>query len=118
MRITDADGKLSHSEMRFGNGYIMVAGEWTDNVRSPAAVAGANTQSIHVHLEQDVDAHCERARAAGAVIIQEPETQFFGDRTYRALDPEGHMWTFGQTVHQVSREAAEKLSGIKIEGWV
>ena len=37
-------------------------------------------------------------RAAGAEILQRPETQFYGDRTYRARDPEGHIWTFGQTV--------------------
>jgi hypothetical protein len=35
-----------------------------------------------------------------------------------ARDPEGHVWSFGQTVRQVSREAAEKASGLKIEGWV
>jgi len=38
------------------------------------------------------------ARTTGAEIIQEPETQFYGDRTYRARDPEGHIWTFGRTV--------------------
>jgi hypothetical protein len=43
--------------------------------------------------------------------------QFYGDRTYRARDPEGHVWTFGQTVRHVSREEAEKESGLKIEGW-
>jgi hypothetical protein len=43
--------------------------------------------------------------------------QFYGDRTYRARDPEGHVWTFAQTVRHVSREEAEKESGRKIDGW-
>ena len=118
MVITDAAGRLVHSEMRFGDGYIMVGGEFADFVASPASVGGKNTQSIHVHLKDGIDAHCARARAAGAVIVREPEDQFYGDRVYSAKDPEGHVWSFGQTVRQVSREEAEKASGLKIDGWV
>ena len=40
MVITDATGKLVHSEMRFGDGYIMVGGEFADFVASPASVGG------------------------------------------------------------------------------
>jgi uncharacterized glyoxalase superfamily protein PhnB len=58
-----------------------------------------------------------RARGAGATILAEPSDQFYGDRTYRAADLEGHVWSFGQTVRQVSREQAEVASGLKIEGW-
>jgi uncharacterized glyoxalase superfamily protein PhnB len=117
MVITDKDGNLGHSEMRFGDGYIMIGGEWIDYVASPASIGGKNTQSIHVHLAAGIEAHCERARAAGAVILQEPADQFYGDRTYRAKDPEGHVWTFGQTVRYVGREEAEQASGLTIEGW-
>jgi len=48
-------------------------------------------------------------------IVAEPSDQFYGDRTYRARDPEGHLWTFSQPVRVVSREDAEKASGLKIE---
>jgi len=118
MVITDAQGRLGHSEMRIGDGYIMVGTEWTDYVASPASVGGKNTQGVHVQLRDGIDAHCARARAAGAAIVQDPTDQFYGDRTYRARDPEGHVWSFGQTVRAVSREEAEKASGLKIEGWV
>ena len=118
MLITDAEGNLGHSQMSFGNGIIMVGTEWTADHKSPASIQGKNTQTVHVHLDEDVDKHCARAKAAGAEIIQEPDTQFYGDRAYRARDPEGHIWTFGQTVQVVTREEAEKASGLKIEGWV
>jgi uncharacterized glyoxalase superfamily protein PhnB len=118
MVITDQEGKLGHSEMKFGDGYIMVGSEWADFVASPASVAGKNTQTIHVHLNDGIDAHCARARAAGAMIIREPADQFYGDRSYMAKDPEGHVWSFAQTVRYVTREEAEKASGLKIEGWV
>ncbi|MGH8338260.1 MAG: VOC family protein [Gammaproteobacteria bacterium] len=118
MLITDKDGKLGHSEMKFGDGYIMVGYEWADFVASPASVGRKNTQTIHVHLPEGLDAHCARARAAGAEIIREPEDQFYGDRIYMARDPEGHVWSFAQTVRHVSREEAEKASGLTIDGWV
>ena len=110
--ISDKDGKLMHSEMRFRDGVIMVGSEWSAQHKSPRSLDGLNTQTVHVHLEEDIDAHCARARAAGAVILMEPETQFYGDRTYRAADPEGHIWTFGQTVKAMTPsewDAAEQI---------
>src|SRR4029079_231898 len=106
------------SEMRFGNAVVMIGNEWSDDHKSPKSIGGKNTQTVNIQITTDPDAHCERARAAGAEILAEPETQFYGDRTYRCRDPEGHIWTLGQTVETVSREEAEKRTGLKIEGWV
>jgi uncharacterized glyoxalase superfamily protein PhnB len=117
MVISDAEGRLAHAEIRFGDGYIMIGTEWADFIASPLSVGGKNTQSIRVHLTDGIDAHCERARAAGAIILQELTDEFYGDRTYRARDLEGHVWTFGQTVRHVTREEAEAAIGLKIEGW-
>jgi uncharacterized glyoxalase superfamily protein PhnB len=118
MLIEDGEGNLAHSEMRYGDSVVMVGGEWSDDHKSPASLGGKNTQTVHIQVEEDIDAHCERARAAGFEILMEPADQFYGDRTYRCRDPEGHIWTVGQTVRQVSREEAEAASGLKIEGWV
>jgi uncharacterized glyoxalase superfamily protein PhnB len=98
MVITDGDGRIVHAEMSFGDSYMMVGSKWADFVETPSALGGRNTQSVHVHLSEDIDAHCARARAAGAEILMEPEDQFYGDRSYRARDIAGHVWTFGQTV--------------------
>jgi uncharacterized glyoxalase superfamily protein PhnB len=118
MVITDAQGKLVHSEMKLGDGYIMVGGEWAEFIASPVSAGGKNTQTTHVQLKDGIDAHCQRARAAGAVIVREPADQFYGDRSYMAKDPEGHVWTFAQSVRRVSREEAERASGLKIDGWI
>lgn len=115
MLIEGTDAQTSHAEMSIGGrGRIMIGGEWADWVKSPTSVGGANTCNVHVYLLDDIDAHCERARAAGAEIMAEPSDQFYGDRTYRAKDPEGHMWTFAQTVRHVSRAEAEKAIGARI----
>ena len=95
MVITEASGALGHAEMRFGDGTIYVGKEWADFTASPASIGGKNTQVVHVRVDGDIDAHCERARRAGAVIVMEPKDQFYGDRSYRARDLEGHHWTFG-----------------------
>ena len=104
--LVDANGNLAHSEMSYGSSVVMVGSEWSDDHRSPKNVGGKNTQTVHVQLApgDDIDAHCEQARSAGADILAEPETQFYGDRTYRARDPEGHIWTFGVTVRKMSSE--------------
>jgi uncharacterized glyoxalase superfamily protein PhnB len=47
---------------------------------------------------EDVDSHYERARAAGATILREPEDPGIGHRIYAAEDLEGHRWMFGQPV--------------------
>lgn len=115
MVILDADGNLAHSEMIYGTSVVMIGTEWTEKHRSPKSIDGINTQTVHIQIEEDVDAHCERARKAGATILQEPETQFYGDRTYRCIDPEGHIWTIGQTVERMTSAEWDKASGLKTQ---
>ncbi|HEY3947756.1 VOC family protein [Phenylobacterium sp.] len=116
MLIEDGEGNIAHSEMRFGDSIVMVGNEWTDDHKSPRSIGGKNTQTVHIQVDTDVDAHCERARAAGFEILVEPATQFYGDRTYRCRDPEGHIWTVAQTVETVSAAQMEAATGLKITG--
>ena len=112
--ILDADGNLAHSEMSYGDSVVMVGSEWSDDHKSPKSIGGTNSQSVHVQLAEgeDIDAHCAHAREAGAEVLQPPETQFYGDRTYRAKDPEGHIWTFGVTVRKMTPEQWDEASGL------
>ncbi|HRD29251.1 MAG TPA: VOC family protein [Caulobacter sp.] len=115
--IEDADGNLAHSQMAWGDSLVMVGNEWTDEHRSPASIGGLMTQTVHIQLadgQGTVDEHCARARKAGAEIIVEPETQFYGDRTYRCKDPEGHIWTVSQTVQVMAPDEWDKAGmGLK-----
>jgi uncharacterized glyoxalase superfamily protein PhnB len=61
---------------------------------------GQATQQVHVYVD-DVDAHCERTKAAGATVVAEPEDQPYGDRRYDAEDLEGVRWTFAQHIRDV-----------------
>jgi uncharacterized glyoxalase superfamily protein PhnB len=107
LKVEGDAGRIEHSELTYGDGLIMVGEEafgpdarWGVGRRSPASLDGINTQGLMVFVD-DVDAHCAHARAAGAKIIDEPSVHDYGDeywadRSYGALDPEGHMWWFTQ----------------------
>jgi uncharacterized glyoxalase superfamily protein PhnB len=73
-----------------------------DDHKSPDELGG-RTQLTYIYVD-DVDVHYERAKAAGARIERELETQFYGDRSYAVHDPEGHAWSFATHVHDPTPE--------------
>jgi uncharacterized glyoxalase superfamily protein PhnB len=113
--LTAANGDIVHAEMSHGDGVVMIGSEFAEWTRSPASIGGKNTQRVHVRLGRGIDEHCERARQAGATIAMEPADQFYGDRTYMAVDLEGHHWSFSQPVRNPSNEEMEKATGFKFK---
>ena len=51
---------------------------------------------------EDVDAHCEHARAEGAEIEYGPQDQDYGVREYGVRDHEGRRWAFVTPLAQPS----------------
>ena len=109
LKVEGEGGRIEHSELICGEGLIMVSQEsvdadrpWKQHMRSPRSLGGMTTQSIMLFVD-DADAHCAHARSKGAQIVDEPATHDYGadywaDRSYGALDPEGHMWWMTQRV--------------------
>ncbi|HEY5107443.1 MAG TPA: VOC family protein [Caulobacteraceae bacterium] len=114
MVVENPDGTIGHSEMRFGDGLIMVGYEYDARHKSPASVGRVNTQSVHVQLDADIDGHFARAKAAGATVVREIEDQFYGDRNYIVADPDGHVWSFGQTVKTMTNDEMAKAGGVAV----
>ena len=75
--------RIAHAELSCESGIVML-GSTQPNVAD---------QGIYVAVD-DVDAHYERARAAGAAIVRELQTTDHG-REYVARDLEGREWGFG-----------------------
>jgi uncharacterized glyoxalase superfamily protein PhnB len=98
--LSGADPNIvQHAQLVWADRMIMVYGiNVTGYVRAArmktAAEAGGPTMGLYLIVE-DVDAHAERARAAGAEIIVGPDDKEYGGRGYSARDPEGNVWSFG-----------------------
>jgi uncharacterized glyoxalase superfamily protein PhnB len=60
---------------------------------------GEGPASVMVRVP-DVDVHHRHAVAAGAET-SEPATFPYGERQYSARDPDGHVWTFSQSVDDI-----------------
>jgi uncharacterized glyoxalase superfamily protein PhnB len=101
LRFTGAEGYVNHAEMQLGDGVIFL-GDPGDDYKNPKRL-GQDTVGIYVYVD-DVDAHCDRARAAGAEIVRDPSDEEYGDRRYDAVDPEGHRWYFAQRIRSVAAE--------------
>jgi uncharacterized glyoxalase superfamily protein PhnB len=90
-RIENEDGTIAHAELAYEDGIVMLGsgdgGDDSPDVRSAPI-------SLYLAID-DADAHCERARAAGAEITREPSDMDYGSREYGARDPEGYHWSFG-----------------------
>jgi uncharacterized glyoxalase superfamily protein PhnB len=94
--VEDSDGRVVHAELAVGDGggvVMLGTGEGTNPL---AAEADASTAWVSLYVDvADADAHCERARAAGAEITRPLNDTDYGSREYGARDPEGYLWSFG-----------------------
>jgi PhnB protein len=104
-RYTESDGRVTHAELELDGAVVMLGWPGPD-YRSPGHHAeeceeAATWLSVPYIVDgvlvyvDDVDGHCERARAAGATILREPKDEPYG-RLYNAADLEGHRWMFMQ----------------------
>ena len=104
-RYAEPDGTVTHAELELDGAVVMLGWPGPD-YQSPAHHAELCEHArrwsevpyvvdgVLVYVE-DVDRHCDRARAAGAVILREPKDEPYG-RLYNAADLEGHRWMFMQ----------------------
>ena len=102
-RLDMPDGRIGHAELRLGDGVVTLASTYRELGLSAAKDLPALHCQLLVYVD-DVDAHHARAFAAGATILGEPADQDYGDRNYRAIDPEGQRWIFATHVRDVAPE--------------
>ena len=102
MRMTDdEDGAVVSGQLQVEDSLVMLglAAEH-EPWESPRSLNGHITQRLYIYVD-DVDAHAERARKAGAKMVYEPTSSFYGDRVYECVDVEGHRWKFAQPTQDV-----------------
>ena len=94
--MTGPGGEIGHGEFHIGDSLVMV-GDLPEGHGEPP------TAMLHVYVE-DCDAMYERALAAGAESVREPETMFYGDRSGAVRDKWGNQWHLATHVEDVSQE--------------
>ena len=85
--VPGPDNTVTHAELRFGTGIIMVG-------TRPGAAA---VDAPYVYVA-DVRAHYDRMRTAGADVTLEYEEKDYGGAGFSIRDPEGKEWSFGSYV--------------------
>ena len=86
--VHEDGGRIAHAQLGWQNSLVMLGS------RRPDDPFDTGRCSVYVAVD-DPDAHCARARAAGAEILMELTDQPYGSRDYAARDPEGNVWCFG-----------------------
>ena len=107
-RITDADGKIRHGEIKIGDSPIMIGGESPEfpDWQSPETRGGT---PVHLYLYvEDCDAMFNRAIAEGAKVLLPMEDKFYGDRSGGLTDPYGHVWYISTRIEDLSEEEIKR----------
>jgi uncharacterized glyoxalase superfamily protein PhnB len=96
--VNDANGLPCYAELTVGSGMLMVAPiedtPFGKLMVQPDEIGGVETQVCYLCVA-NARSHYARAKAAGAVIVLDPEDQANRGRGYSCRDPEGHVWNFG-----------------------
>jgi uncharacterized glyoxalase superfamily protein PhnB len=96
--VPEEDGSVHTAQLQLGNAYVMVRGE-KEQSQSPAT-SGVHTQSLMV-VVTDVEAHHRHSTSRGANLVVDLTDQAYGEREYKVLDHEGHVWVFSQHIADV-----------------
>jgi uncharacterized glyoxalase superfamily protein PhnB len=108
LRMTDQSGGVVHGELEMADSLVML-GLTAENPawESPQTHGGQVSQRLYIFVDE-IDAHYQRAVSAGAKILREPADQFWGDRVYECIDPEGHRWKFAQHIFDVDNRNLQR----------
>ncbi|MEX2138315.1 MAG: VOC family protein [Pirellulales bacterium] len=102
----DGEGRVVHGEVRTGESVIWLHRVIAEHKLASPASLGSASSGLVVYVD-DLDAHCDQARRAGAVIEREPEDMPYGQREYGARDPEGHRWWFAAPLQPTNEPIAD-----------
>jgi PhnB protein len=103
-RMDRPDGSVGHAEVTIGDSVVMLAEASEQWPVMPG--------SIHLYVEDCDDAY-RRAIEAGAMSLQEPENQFYGDRSGGVRDPFGNVWWIVTHVEDVPEDELAR----RAEAW-
>jgi uncharacterized glyoxalase superfamily protein PhnB len=90
---------VSGAQLHLADAWLMVR-QARPGCASPAQL-GYATQSLTVFVE-DVEAHFQRTKTAGAKIVEDLHVTEYGELQYGVEDLDGHHWLFSRHARDVS----------------
>ena len=115
MRLGRPDGRIGHAELQIGDSVLMLADEAPQHSAYAPGSDDRRSVGLHVYVD-DVDGVVGAAQAAGATMIDKPETKFYGDRTAAFRDPFGHIWYPATHVEDVAPEEIQRRAAALFGG--
>jgi uncharacterized glyoxalase superfamily protein PhnB len=94
-------GESHRAQMSIGADGAMIVADVAGERQQPRT--DVVTHEIKVRVE-DVAAQFERARAAGAKVLEPPVDREYGERECTIEDLAGHRWQFTETLRDVAPE--------------
>jgi PhnB protein len=92
-------GELQHGHVARGDAHFMIGPRM-----SQQAIGGGGV-TFYVNVgQEDLEAFFHQVEASGVKVDEKPTEQFWGDRTFTVLHPDGYRFTFAKTVREVSLE--------------
>ncbi|CPR09988.1 glyoxalase/bleomycin resistance protein/dioxygenase [Mycobacterium bohemicum DSM 44277] len=94
-------GDSHRAQMSVGAGGAVIVADAAGERQPPRPESV--THEIKVRVD-DVAAQFERARAAGATVLEPPTDREYGERECTVADLAGHRWQFSETLRDVAPE--------------
>lgn len=110
-KLTRKDGRIVHASVGFDSPLLMLSP--IEYVRTPRTKEDLAKNKLGVGIEfyigingsKKLDAFFTEVKAKGVTVINEPKTEFWGDRIFTVRDPDGYALTFSEHINDVTPEA-------------
>jgi PhnB protein len=106
-RMEMSGGKLAHAEIKIGDSVVMLADAHPERGYKSVQAYGGSAIGLMIYLP-GVDEVFKRAVAAGAIVKEDVNDKFYGDRSGTVQDPFGIFWTVATHVEDVSPEEMQR----------
>lgn len=115
MRLSEPDGRPVFAMAGLGERQIMIGAEFPPHGFYAPADGQRVPLTLHLHVD-DADACVRQAVNAGATLVHEVQTQFYGERSGRVRDPFGYEWLIGHTVEQMTPQEMQRRMVLRSQG--
>jgi uncharacterized glyoxalase superfamily protein PhnB len=110
-KLTRRDGRIAHASVGLDSTLLMLSP--VEYVRTPQTKEELAKNKLGVGVEfyiaitgsKKLDQFFTEVKAKGVAVINEPKTEYWGDRIFTVKDPDGYALTFSEHVNDVTPEA-------------